>query len=223
RALIFQGVSDCLFLLRVETDDCYRFLCVNASFLKVTGLTREQVVGKRIEEVLAETSIDLAKQKYQQAIRGGKTVSWEQTDSHPAGVRVSEVTVTPLTAKSGKIDHLAGAIRDITERKLAEQRSEACGRRLQFLSRRLVEVQETERRYIACELQDEIGQALTVAEMNLQTVLQSPCTDAVAGRLTECLAEIESVMEQVHDLSLDLRPSMLDDLGLEPALRWYTK
>lgn len=221
-ALVFQSVSDCLFLLQVEANDSYRFLCVNAAFLKVTGLAREQVIGKRIEEVLPETSRALAKLKYQEAIRACKSVSWEQTDFYPAGEHVGEVTVTPLTSEFGKIDQLAGAIRDITERKRAEQQSEDCTRRLHVLSRRLVEVQETERRHIACELHDEIGQALTAAQMNLQAVLQLPCTNVVALRLMECLAEVENVMEQVHDLSLDLRPSMLDDLGLEPALRWYT-
>ena len=91
-----------------------------------------------------------------------------------------------------------------------------------MLSRRLVEVQETERRHLARELHDEIGQALTVAEMNLQALLQSPGTDALAPRLKESLEVVERVLEQVHDISLNLRPSMLDDLGLEPALRWYT-
>ena len=221
-ALLFQNVSDCLFLLQVEGDNCYRFLCVNASFLKVTGLTRKQVVGKRIEEVLAGGAQALTMGNCQEAIRDCKTVSWEQTHTYPAGKRVGEVTVTPLTDKSGKIDQLAGCIRDITERKLAQQKNEAFGRRLQVLSRRLVEAQETERRHIARELHDEIGQSLTAAQMNLQAVLESSCPEGAAPRLRECLSEVESVSEQVHDLSLDLRPSMLDDLGLEPALRWYT-
>lgn len=221
-ALIFQGVSDCLFLLQVEADDGYRFLCVNTSFLKLTGLTREQVDGRRIEEVLPEASLALMRGKYQEAIRECKTVSWEESVSYPAGRRVGEVTVTPLADKTGTIDQLAGVVRDITERKLAWQRSEAYGRKLQTLSRRLVEVQETERRHIARELHDEIGQALTVAQLNLQAVLQSPGADALAPRLTESLEVVERVLEQVHDISLNLRPSMLDDLGLEPALRWYT-
>jgi signal transduction histidine kinase len=92
-----------------------------------------------------------------------------------------------------------------------------------MLSRRLVGVQETERRRLARELHDEIGQALTVAEMNLQALLTSPGTDALAPRLQQSLEMVERVQEQVHDISLNLRPSMLDDLGLEPALRWYTK
>jgi PAS domain S-box-containing protein len=111
--------------------------------------------------------------------------------------------------------------RDITERKRAQGRLKESRQRLQTLSRRLVKVQETERRHLARELHDEIGQGLTVAELNLQALLQLPGTDALAPRLQESLYVVERVLEQVHDLSLNLRPSMLDDLGLEPALRWY--
>jgi signal transduction histidine kinase len=85
----------------------------------------------------------------------------------------------------------------------------------------LLEVQESERRRIALELHDEIGQALTVAEMSLQSALQSPNSE-VQPRLNTALAAVERVLEQVHDLALNLRPSMLDDLGLEPALEWLT-
>jgi signal transduction histidine kinase len=54
-------------------------------------------------------------------------------------------------------------------------------------------------------------------------MLQSPAADGLTPRLNESLEEVERVLEQVHDISLDLRPSILDDLGLEPALRWYTE
>jgi signal transduction histidine kinase len=94
--------------------------------------------------------------------------------------------------------------------------------KLQVLSNRLVEAQETERREIARELHDEIGQSLTVAEMNLQAALKSPRAAALTRRLEESIQAVARVLEQVHDLSLSLRPSMLDDLGLEPAVRWYT-
>jgi len=93
--------------------------------------------------------------------------------------------------------------------------------KLQVLSHRLVEVQESERRHIARELHDEIGQSLTAAEMNLQAALKSREANSVEQRLEQSIRAVERVLEQVHDLSLNLRPSMLDDLGLEPALRWY--
>jgi len=113
-------------------------------------------------------------------------------------------------------DQMAQAVRR------REMESQRANDKLHVLSRRLVEVQETERRHIARELHDEIGQALTVAELNLQAMSQLLDHDALAPRLKESLEMVERVLEQVHDLSLSLRPSMLDDLGLEPALRWYT-
>ncbi len=103
-----------------------------------------------------------------------------------------------------------------------EQERLRASQKLQVLSQRLVEVQESERRHIARELHDEIGQTLTAAEMNLQAALQTPGAAALERRLAQSIEAVERVLEQVHDLSLNLRPSMLDDLGLEAALRWYT-
>jgi signal transduction histidine kinase len=120
-------------------------------------------------------------------------------------------------------DQMAEALQQReAERQQAEGKLKESRQRLQVLSRRLVEVQETERRHLARELHDEIGQGLTVAELNLQAMLQSPGIDGLAPRLKQSLEVVDRVLEQVHDLSLNLRPSMLDDLGLEPALRWYT-
>jgi signal transduction histidine kinase len=112
-------------------------------------------------------------------------------------------------------DHMAQAVQQ------RDMENKTARHRLQALSRRLVNVQEAERRHIAIELHDEIGQALTVAEMNLQTSLQSP-GNGNRARLKESLDAIERVLEQVRDLALNLRPAMLDDLGLEPALLWLT-
>ena len=118
------------------------------------------------------------------------------------------------------------ALQDVKERlarKLAERKREEYSRKLQVLSRRLVEAQETERRHLARELHDEIGQELTVAQLNLQALVQLPGARTLVPRLQESLGVIDRVLEQVHDISLNLRPSLLDDLGLEPALRWFTK
>lgn len=93
-------------------------------------------------------------------------------------------------------------------------------RRLQVLSHRLLDAQEAERNRLSRELHDQIGQALTAAQISLQ-ILQSSCGGASASPLDDCLTIIDDALQQVHDLSLDLRPSLLDDLGLVAALRWY--
>jgi signal transduction histidine kinase len=96
----------------------------------------------------------------------------------------------------------------------------AAGERLQTLSRQLLEVQEAERRHIARELHDEIGQALTALKLLLDMSTRLPA-DEVTASLDEAQALINGLVALVRDLSLDLRPAMLDDLGLLPALLWH--
>ena len=93
-------------------------------------------------------------------------------------------------------------------------------KRLQLLSGQLVQAQEDERRRIARELHDEIGQSLTAAQLNLQVLIGLPDLSDLPSRLEDSLGLIDRVLQQVRALSLDLRPSLLDDLGLAPALRW---
>jgi PAS domain S-box-containing protein len=92
--------------------------------------------------------------------------------------------------------------------------------RLQALSRQLLEVQEAERRHIARELHDEVGQALTGLKLLLDMSTRLPPDEATAS-LGEAQAMVNELMALVRDLSLDLRPAMLDDLGLLPTLLWH--
>jgi PAS domain S-box-containing protein len=96
-------------------------------------------------------------------------------------------------------------------------------KRLQMLSHRMIDAQEAERKRLSRELHDQIGQALTAVQISLQALQSSPGASGPDDRLSESLAIIDHALEQVHDLSLDLRPSLLDDLGLVAALRWYVK
>jgi signal transduction histidine kinase len=89
---------------------------------------------------------------------------------------------------------------------------------LRRFSQQLVEAQELERRHLARELHDEIGQALTAARINLQSVMDVVGAP-IGARLRETVAILDQLLGQVRQISLDLRPSMLDDLGLVPALR----
>jgi signal transduction histidine kinase len=91
---------------------------------------------------------------------------------------------------------------------------------LRAMSQRLVEVQEQERRFLARELHDEVGQVLTGLKMILDQSLplsQPP----LSGRLDEAIALVNDLVGRMRQLSLDLRPQMLDDLGLLVALDWH--
>jgi signal transduction histidine kinase len=92
---------------------------------------------------------------------------------------------------------------------------------LRALSAKLVEAQETERRAIARELHDEIGQVLTAVSTDLQAVQHSRKPETRATRLKDSIALVDDALTRVRDLALDLRPALLDDLGLVAALEWY--
>ena len=92
-------------------------------------------------------------------------------------------------------------------------------KQMQLLSRRLVEAQEVERHAIARELHDEIGQVLTGLKLTLEASMRMPA-DKIQDRLGEARALVNELMMRVRELSLDLRPAMLDDLGLLPTLLW---
>lgn len=95
---------------------------------------------------------------------------------------------------------------------------------LQSLSRRLVELQETERRQIARELHDEAGQALTGLMVGLRLLEREvDRPEAVMARVADLERTTDSVLESLHRLAMNLRPATLEHLGLVPALRQYIK
>lgn len=93
-------------------------------------------------------------------------------------------------------------------------------KQLQSLSKRVVEVAETERRTIARELHDEVGQVLTGLKLLLEVSEGLP-TDAVRSHIGEAKSLAGQLLDKVRDMSLQLRPAILDDLGLLPALLWH--
>ncbi len=110
-----------------------------------------------------------------------------------------------------------GIGQDITDRKRAEEALRESADRLQNLSRRLIEVQEAERRHLARELHDEVGQHLTGLRFLLNPN-DGVTGDSARSRFEQARVIVDGLLEQVRGLSSDLRPAALDQLGLLPAL-----
>ncbi|MCV2368915.1 response regulator [Roseateles oligotrophus] len=104
----------------------------------------------------------------------------------------------------------------------AEQGLAESAAQLRALSRRVLEVQETERRRLALELHDELGQSLTAIKINLQSQARFRAISPEALG-AENIRIVDDALQQVRRLAMALRPSMLDDLGLAPALRWLAE
>jgi PAS domain S-box-containing protein len=93
--------------------------------------------------------------------------------------------------------------------------------RQRTLSRRLLTAQEEERRRLAVELHDELGQVLTAVKINLESLAQAKGAAGTFATMTATIQSVDDALVRVRDLALDLRPSVLDDLGLAAAIRWY--
>jgi len=117
---VVDFVADSLFFITVEADNSYRFQNVNNTFLKATGLRKEQVVGKTVTEVIPEPSLSLVLKKYNKAIKEKIIVQWEEETRYPTGLKTGIVSISPIFDIDGKCTHLVGSVHDITERKKAE-------------------------------------------------------------------------------------------------------
>jgi PAS domain S-box-containing protein len=120
-ASIYDTVRDVIFQVAVEPEGQFRFVSVNAAFLRVTGLSQEMVVGKTVNEVIPEPSLTMVLGKYRQAIEEKTAVLWEETSDYPTGRLTGEVSIVPVFDEKGTCTHLVGSVHDITERQRAEQ------------------------------------------------------------------------------------------------------
>jgi signal transduction histidine kinase len=104
----------------------------------------------------------------------------------------------------------------------AERTMREDARRLKQMAQRVIEVQETERRKLALELHDELGQSLTAIKINLETRkrLDTAKVDSFDRKTVEI---IDDAIQKVRNLALSLRPGLLDDLGLLAALEWMVE
>lgn len=123
----------------------------------------------------------------------------------------------------GKVDYVSGVFFDATETQLARQALQESERRLRFLTTQLLTAQEQERRRISMELHDELGQNLTVLKLQIrameQTLQEGERPDLKEG-FQELRHYLDGVIENVRRLSRDLSPTILEDLGLESALKY---
>ena len=227
---IAENTADVIWTLDPVAD---RFTYVSPSVEKLRGYTAEEVLAQPISAALTPASLktisaDLAQNLPAFTAQGQGFRSFIGEVNQPCKngrVVQTEVTTTYVFNERGQVT-IVGVSRDITERKRRETeiagllaQVQAANAELHQLSRRLLAVQEEERRHIGRELHDEVGQALTGALLMLDMLAESQ--PGPSQPLQQARSMIWDLASRVRDLSLELRPSILDDLGLLPALAWH--
>ena len=209
----------------IATVDEARLVDVNDSYLEFFGYGRDEVVGRTPAELGLWVDPDHRAELREKIRTGGSVRNVEARFRRKSG----EIVIALFSMENIQIQdesfYIAMRV-DVTEARRAEEERTRYLHRLRTLSRRLVETQETERRRLAAELHDRIGQNLTALTINLNIVRSqlSPESEAQhAARLEDSRALVEATIESVRDAIAELRPTVLDDYGLLAALRWYGK
>ena len=207
---LFENARDAIYVHDLEGT----YVSINHAAEKLCGYTRDEIIGHNFSEFVASEHLKEVRERFcgKLATRGETT--YEVDVIAKDGRRVPVEVSSRAIYENGEIIGVQGTARDITERKQVQDA-------LQMFSRQLIEAQEDERRRIARELHDQIGQVLTVVKMNLHTA-QRVCDETeVASYIRDNIEAVDEALRLVRDLSVDLRPPLLDDFGLVTALRWY--
>ena len=213
--LLAENARDIVF--RVELLPQFRWDYISPAVGEILGYTPREILDHPalIKRIISPLPADdpFAEWLYSKPV----VLKCRHKDKHEVWL---ELYLTPLLTEAGEPAVIEGIARDVTEREIKEQQLQASYAKIEALSKRTLKVMEEERKRLARELHDEVGQALTAVKLDLQMI-----QGELAGfqnqkeRLAKGIALVDKTLQLVRRQSVSLRPPVLDDLGLESAVR----
>ncbi|MCP5159783.1 MAG: PAS domain S-box protein [Gammaproteobacteria bacterium] len=211
----------------VQENDCEgRITFANPALGRLHGLWEGHVVGRFIWDFLAD---DTERQRLQDYLHHlvhkqppPKTYYAKNRRADGALVDI-RVDWNYRHDEYGQLNGFIAIITDITMQREMDLRLAENTERLQRLSRKLLSVQEEERRALARELHDDFGQQLGALKLNLAMLKRDLQDSMHQNRLGDCIQITEYTCEHIQNIARQLRPAILDDLGLAEALHWYAR
>jgi len=213
----------------ISIDESHHITVFNQGAEQIYGYSAKEVVGKPLDLLLPERFIEVHRQHVSsfaaspekaRRIAGGFQVFGRRKDGSefPA-----EASISKLKLADGTI--FTVILWDITERKKAEEELKRSREDLRILAARLQQAREEERALLAREIHDQLSGALTALKMDLSFLANRvPQEDAALTENTESMATlIDATLNSVRNIATQLRPSVLDDLGLIAAIEWQTE
>ncbi|MGE0083450.1 MAG: PAS domain S-box protein [Desulfococcaceae bacterium] len=193
-----------------------RYLLINSRYEELFGVTSGEVCGKKDDEIHPESIARQLQQHDADVIAEGLSFRTEEHIVQEDGIHTYLSVKFPIYDQTGKARGIGGIATDITELKNAQEQ-------LRRLSGSIIAGQEKERAAIARELHDELGQILTALHMDavwLSKYLKEKDAKAAQRALSMCELT-DKTIEEVRRMAVQLRPGVLDNLGLVDALEWF--
>ncbi|MCL4214498.1 MAG: PAS domain S-box protein [Gemmatimonadales bacterium] len=204
----------------VLADDRGIIVEVNAAYAAMTGYTAEELVGREIRSLEGELGEAEVEARIAEMVRAGGARFTTHHRRKDGRLLPLQVSTTILQQQDGPL--VAAFVRDISEERAREELLESSRRQLRALAAKLEAVREEERTGVAREIHDELGQGLTGLKLDVAWIRdQLPARQRAAReRAGATLQEVDRLIDSVRALAARLRPAILDDLGLVPAIEW---
>lgn len=219
---IIESEPDCVTLV----DEKGRVVDMNPAGLALVEVECiEQIRGQFVIDVVAPEH-RAAFADLQSRVFAGESATLEFEIVGSKGRRRWLATqAVPLRDASGAVKAMLGITRDVTETRRSEEQLHASRAALRSLATRQQEIREFERTRIAREIHDSLGQALTALKLQLAAAQEAASEDAPAlgARLHETALMVDDLVKSVRRIASDLRPPILDQLGLPAAVEWLAQ
>ena len=202
-----------------------RYRLVNRHFEHVTGIAAADALGKRDTELFPREAAEALVANDRRVLDARAPLEAEETLRHADGEHVYLSVKFPLLRADGTPYAVCGISSDITPIKRRKRELERSREQLRALTGRLQTVREEERVRISREIHDELGQVLTALRMNQTLLLQGVRAGeldpaAIAAQLESMQGQVKGALASVRRIATELRPDVLDSLGLAAALEW---
>ena len=211
------------FVSYVDKNLVFRF--VNQTYLDNFNLKEEEIIGKKIIRMLGSDAYEKAK-PYFDKVLSGEFVQFNEFIRYSKDYHVyMDGAFIPEFDHKDNVCGFYAILSDITELMHNQKLLEDSRNRLRILSEHQQNMLEKERSYIAREIHDELGQNLTAINMELSMMKkQIPRSErSLFTRIHELINLTQTTLSKTKKLSSELRPQLIDDMGLVAALEWYLK
>ena len=200
------------------TNEDGKYVEVNIAACNLTGYSKDDLLKMSVADILPEESLKDGLAYFRKAVKTGASKA-DLMFQHKNGTkRWWTFEAVKLAEKQ-----LLAFTKDITERKITEEKLKSSLEQLHQLTQYTEEVRENERKAISRELHDDLGQALTAVKIDLGIIRQSVTDPVVVVKINKVSALVGETIKTVQRLTSQLRPEIIDDLGLKAAIEWYTK
>jgi PAS domain S-box-containing protein len=207
-------------------DKNFNVLRVNETFSSFSGIKRENAIGKKCHEVFHGPLCMTDACPLTRILNNEDRVECDSDKWCKDGTKIPcIVTATPFKGPDGELIGIVEDLKDISDRKRAEEKLIESRKSLRDLASHLQVVRDEERGRIAREIHDEMGQALTVLKMDLHWLGQRlpDATDVLIGKTMAMSKLIETAIQSLKRICSELRPQLLDDFGLSAAIEWQAE